>query len=288
MSRNGALVARVSTAQVSRQWGSWAGALLAVSVCLLSLQDDGPAFAQDLGNPKYKFQSRRGPDREEGIKPLERNSAYVDLVGVFFDVPGMAGMGQPGEWLRLGFYLRERERNVRVEVRDYERFRQEKYHYWMVPTQTVFDGGFQQFAWDASVARELGIRPDDLGAVAFLGGHGYPVVAPLLLLAAPFPARILAQGIRFVFVPNETMTVDYSVYQKDTPSRVLLQRSGEQWPKGRRSPVRWPALGPGGLPAAEGAYVLALTATHTTSQGFTERIPLDYTFHYRPDVVVGR
>ena len=91
-----------------------------------------------------------------------------------------------------------------------------------------------------------------------------------------------------MFVPNETMTVDYSVYQRDTPSRVLLQRSGEQWPKGRRSPVRWPALGPGGLPAGEGAYVLALTATHTTSRGFTERIPLDYTFHYRPDVVVGR
>ena len=279
---------RASTAQVSRRLIVGFAALVAVSACLLPLPGGGPGFAQDLGNPKYRLQSRRGPDREEGIKPLERSGAYVDLVGVFLEVPGMPGGDGPKESFRLGFYLRERERLVRIEVRDYDRFRGEKYHYWMVPTQTVFDGGFQQFAWDATVTRELGIRPDDLGGVALLGGYGYPMVAPLLLVATQFPAAIRAQGVRFVFVPNETMTVDYSVYQKGRPSPVLLRRTGEQWPKGQRSPVRWPGLGPGGQPAGEGAYVLALTATVTTPQGFTEKIPLDYTFHYRAEVVVGR
>lgn len=98
----------------------------------------------------------------------------------------------------------------------------------MIPAQTVFDSGFREFAWDAGLARELGIRPENLDAVTELGGHGYPVVVPLLLGAARFPPTVRAQGVRFVFVPNETMTVDYRLYPKGTPSQVLLRSTGEQ------------------------------------------------------------
>jgi hypothetical protein len=273
------------TSGVSRRRASGFAALLAVSASFLPCPGSEPAFAQDLGNPKYRLQSRPGPDREEGIKPLERSGAYLDLVGAFLETPAVPGRDGPQEF-RLGFYLPERERNVRIEVRDYDRFQREKYHYWMVPAQTVFDGGFQQFAWDASVARELGIRLDDLGAVVLVGGHGERVVAPLLLATAPFPASIRAQGVRFVFVPNETMTVEYTVHPKGTPSVVLLRRTGEQWTKGQRMPVRWPGLGPDRQPANEGPYVLRLTVIVTTPQGFTDPFPFDHTFHYRP--VVGR
>jgi hypothetical protein len=114
------------------------------------------------------------------------------------------------------------------------------------------------------------------------------MLAPLLLVTAPFPAMIRVQGVRFVFVPNETMTVGYRLYQRGLSSVDLLRRSGEQWPKGQRSLVRWPGLGPGKQTASEGSYVLELTAIVTTLQGFKETIPLDYTFYYRPDVVIGR
>jgi hypothetical protein len=260
--------------------------LVAVSVCLAIVLCQDVGLALDPGHPKYQFQSRRGPDREEGIKPLERSGAYIDLVGAFLQVPGLSAGGEPAESFQLGFYLREREPLVRIRVRDYDRF--EKFHYWMVPARTAFESGFQQFAWDASVARELGIRADHLGAVARLGGRGHELVVPLLLAAGPLPAAIRAQGVLFLFVPNETVTVDYRVYEKGSPSRALLHVTGERWPKGQRSGVRWAGRGPDGQPAGEGVYELALTASVKTALGLTESIPYDYTFHYRPEVAVRR
>jgi hypothetical protein len=259
---------------------------LATSGCLLLLEGGCPVIAQDLGNPKYRLTDRKAPDRKEGIKPLDRAGEYLDLVGVFLDVPGLHGRDEPREWLRLGFYLQERERRVSIQVRDYGRFREEKYHYWMIPAETVFDSGFRQFAWDADLARELGIRPEHLGAVAKVDGRGYRLVVPLLLAAARFPSTVRAQGVRFVFVPNETMTVDYRVHPQSAPSQVLLRGTAEAWIKDQRSEVRWP--GPGRQPAGEGAYMLALTAKVSTPQGLTETIPLDYAFYYRPELVVER
>ncbi|MGH6689276.1 MAG: hypothetical protein ACREF4_01150 [Gammaproteobacteria bacterium] len=259
--------------------------LVAVAMCLVALSGSRDGSAQDLGNPKYRFQDRQGPDRKEGIRPLERSGAYIDLVGVLFDVPVTRSGGEREQRLRLGFFLPERERLVRIEVRDYDRFRAAKYHYWMIPTQTVFDSGFQEFAWDADLARELGIRPDELGAVAELGGHGHIIVVPLLLGAAPFPATVRAQGVRFVFIPNETMTVEYSLYPKGNPSHPLLRGAGEQWLKGQRVELRWPGRNRSGEPASDGHYVLALTVTFTTPRGVKEKIPRDYTFHYRPNVM---
>jgi formylglycine-generating enzyme required for sulfatase activity len=50
-------------------------------------------LSQDLSNPKYQFQRRSGPEREEGIKPLERSGAYLDLVSVLLDAPApLAGL----------------------------------------------------------------------------------------------------------------------------------------------------------------------------------------------------
>lgn len=270
----------------------WRGPLSALITLVASLasflfaQDPSPALAQDLGNPKYHFQQRSGPDREEGIKPLERSGAYLDLVSVLLDAPG-ASPGVPGDTYRIGFFLEAAERAIRIRVRDYDRFTTEKYHYWMIPLQTAFDRGFQVFAWNPSLARDLGIGLEGLGAVASVGGYGYPVVAPLLLQEAPFPARIRARGVRFVFVPNETMTVEYRLHPKGHPSRILLRSAGEKWPKDYRSAVSWLGRDLKGQPAGEGHYVLALTATVKTLQGFEEKIPLDYTFHYKPELASG-
>jgi len=176
---------------------------------------------------------------------------------------------------------------VRITVRDYDRFTAEKYHYWMIPARVAFGQGFQVFAWDARLARELRIGLDGLGAVASLGGHGYPVVAPLLFQEKPFAARIQARGVRFVFVPNETMTVEYRVHPKGNPSRILLRSAEEKWPKDQRSAVSWPGRDPKGQPVGEGHYVMALTATVKTIQGFEEKIPLDYTFYYKPEIASG-
>lgn len=71
-------------------------AAIATSGCLLLLQGGYPGFAQDLGNPKYRLTDRQGPDRREGIKPLDRSGAYLDLVGVFLDAAGIPAAGGPG------------------------------------------------------------------------------------------------------------------------------------------------------------------------------------------------
>ena len=261
-------------------------ALVACFAPFLFTLEPPPAFSQDLGNPKYQFQRRSGPDRQEGIKALEVSGARLDLISVLLDVQG-ATAGTPGDTYRIGFFLAEAEGGVRITVRDYDRFRTEKYHYLMIPSRTTFDQGFQVFGWNSSLARELGIGLDGLGALAKLGGHGYNVVAPVLLQETPFAARIRVRGVRFVFVPNETMTVEYLVCPEGNRSQVLLSSAGENWPKDQRSAVSWPGRDPKGQPVGEGHYVLALTARVKTIQGVVDRIPLDFTFYYKPEIVAG-
>jgi hypothetical protein len=259
--------------------------LIAVSATIVPLLDARPALAQDLGNPKYQFQPRKGPDRAEGLKPLERSGAYVDLAGAFLHVAEPRAASAPGDRWRLGFFLPRQEKAVEIQVRDYDRFQKDKYRYWMIPARTDFPAGFREFAWDGSLARELGLGLGDLGAVVRLGGHGYPTVAPLLLQAPPFPRRLQAEGVRFVFVPSETMTVEYAVHPLGAPSQALWGNAGARWEKDARISVHWPGRDRQGKPVGEGVYVLALTAKVTTLQGFVETIPLDHTFHYRPEIM---
>jgi hypothetical protein len=109
----------VMNATLAPRWAT----IVALTAWLLVLSGGSPGLAQDLGNPKYVLQDRRGPDRREGLTPLQRSAAYVDLVGVFLDVPGLVGGGGPGDPLRLGFYLPESQRFVRIEVQDYDDIR---------------------------------------------------------------------------------------------------------------------------------------------------------------------
>jgi hypothetical protein len=73
------------------------------------------------------------------------------------------------------------------------------YHYWMRPKGQQYASGFQRMAWNAVILQELQISPQDIGAVARVGGYSYPVVAPLLLSDAPLPTSVRLQGCRFIF-----------------------------------------------------------------------------------------
>ena len=237
------------------------------------------------GTRSTGFRRRSGPDREEGLKPLDRSGAYLDLVGVFLEAPGIPGVKAPGSHLRIAF-LSAVECCVRIKARDYDRFGAERYHYEMIPTQSRFDRGLQVFSWDAGLARELSLEPGDLGVVAAIGGKGYPVVAPLLFQAFPFSGKVTLEGVRFVFVPNETMTVDYLIHPQGQPKEVLQERGGTVAEGAEEyGSVEW-ARQPG-RSVAERPYILKLTASITTPQGFVERIPHDYVFHYQPQLVAG-
>jgi hypothetical protein len=261
--------------------------VLLVSLCLV-LPGALPAFALDLRNPRYQLQKRRNAqgqvDRKEGIEPVKYAGERVDLVSAVLNVPELATR-QTGETYRLGFFLPQAERRVYIEVRDYDRFKRENFHYWMLPTQRQYERGFREFAWDASLAQELGIYLPDVGAVAWVGGYGYYVVAPLLLQAASFPPRIHAQGCRFVFLPNATMTVDYHVAPKSAPSPVVLQSTGERWEKDHKQIITWRGQDAHGRPAPAGHYVLKVTAKVVPVRGRPQRtIPFDVAFYYQSDI----
>ena len=248
------------------------------------------ALAQDFHHPRYRFQKRTNAtgqvDREEGLKPLEIAGETLTLVAAHLITSDLPGTAQ-GDRYRLGFYLREDEPRVTIKARDYNKF-PHGYHYWMLPTRTQYARGFREFTWDATVLRGLGMHLEDFGAVAFIGGYGYPVVAPLLLHAAPWPSRIRVQGCRFIFVPNATMTVTYRLAPKGPSRQVLLQQSAETWYKDTRQPVTWHGKDRQGRSVSEGFYVLKLTATVTPSGRPPETIPYDIEFYYKPAITLPR
>ena len=265
-------------------------ALVAGLLLVFILTFDSPmvcsAFAQDWQHPRYRLQERRNPagqvDRREGIQPLEIAGETLTLVAAHLSTSDLSGASQ-GDIYRLGFYLREAEPSVNIKARDYKKFPY-GYHYWMLPTRTQFTRGFQEFTWDASLIRDLGMQLEDFGAIAWLGGYGYPVVAPVLLHTAPFPSRIQVQGCRFIFVPNETMTVVYSLAPRGHHTPVLLQQDAEKWHKDSRQPVTWNGRDRQGHLVSEGLYVLKLTATVTPPGRPPEKIPYDVEFYYKPEI----
>src|SRR4030095_15166441 len=127
----------------------------------------------------------------------------------------------------------------------------------MLPKRMQYGRGFQEFTWDGELTRALGLRLDDFGAVAEVGGYGYPVVAPLLLRKASFPARIPVQGCSFIYIPNETMTVDYHLRRKGGQAPVLLQNTAETWHENTKQSIVWNGQDRQGRPAPEGWYILA-------------------------------
>jgi hypothetical protein len=257
---------------------------------LFMLSFDSPvgcvADAQNLQHRRYQLQDRRNArgqvDRQEGITPLEIAGETLTLVAAHLTTAELPSTGQ-GDTYRLGFYLREDEPHVNIKARDYNKF-PGRYHYWMLPTQTQYSRGFQEFTWDASLTRDLGMQPEDFGAIAWLGGHGYPVVAPVLLHTAPFPSRIRVQGCRFIFVPNETMTVAYSLAPQGRQTPVFLQQEAVRWYKDARQPVIWNGQDDKNRPAPEGLYVLKLTATVTPPGRPAVKIPYDVEFYYKPEI----
>jgi hypothetical protein len=245
-----------------------------------------PTFALDLQHAKYQLQERRNPgsqvDRSEGIKPVEIAGEKLSLVSVFLNAPDLQ-REKPGDTYRLGFFLREAENRVNLQVRDYNSFNG-KYHYWMLPVRKKYDRGFREFAWDAALPQELGIRLEDLGAVALLGGYGHPVLVPLLLHDGPFPSQMQAKGCRFILIPNETMTVEYRLSPKGEEFRTFLESTSEKWIKDQKRTISWGGQDDTGKPAPEGSYILKLTAKISSPGKPAERIPYDYEFYYKPEI----
>ena len=244
------------------------------------------AFALDVGHPKYRLQDRSNDqgevDRKEGMQPLEIAGERLDLVSAFLLAPGLAG-GSPGKQFRLGFFLPQAESRVKLQVRDYNAFKQ--YYYWMLPARTAYDSGFQQFAWNKALAEAVGLGLEQLGAVAWVRGHGYPVVMPLLLQASDFPAQIRVRGCKFVFVPNVTMEVAYRLFPKVQESLVLLERASETWNKGLKGEIVWDGQTPQRVAAPKGWYVLEIKTRIQYPGRPAVRIPFDYEFYYQPMIV---
>ena len=251
---------------------------IATSISLFSLLllPSYGVFAQDLGLPKYAYQQRGNPDRREGIKPIEISGEKLELVSVSFNPSNLSNPVQSDTY-RLGFFLQQQEGQVNVRIRDYDSFGG-KYHYWMIPTQRSYPSGFQAFVWNSTIPRELQVRRADLGSVVSLGGYGYPVVAPSALYAEPFLSPVKWDSVRFTFIPNESMTIGYELFPKGQKSRLLLRGSGETWHKDRKNSITWFGLDDREQRAAEGLYILQITARISRPE---PAIAYDYEFYYR-------
>jgi hypothetical protein len=276
--------------EVAKMSHSWVAVLMVLLLFPFASPNVCVVFAQDLHHPRYQFQKRTNAagqiDREEGVKPLEIAGETLTLVAAHFTTSDLLGTTQ-GDRYRLGFYLREDEPRITIKARDYNKF-PNGYHYWMLPARMQYARGFQEFTWDASVIRGLGMQLEDFGAVASIGGAGYFVVAPVLLHVAPFPSRIRVQGCRFIFVPNETMTVTYRLAPREPSRPPVLQPSPATWYKDTRHAITWDGKDRQGRPAAEGFYVLNLTATVTPAGSPPEKIPFDVEFYYQPEITFSR
>ena len=241
-------------------------------------------WAVDLSHPKYRLQKRKNAagqeDRREGIEPVKIAGEHLALIGAFFNVPALQ-VDAASATYRLGFYLKEAESQVDIEVRDYETFRRMNFIYSMLPLRTQYARGFHNFAWDAALAQELGVGLEDLGAVARLRGR--PMVAPLLMHTNAFPVRIPVQGCRFIFMPNTTMTVDYRIYPREQETRLVKQGRALEWKRHRSESVVWDGKDLQGRPMPEGVYVLKGTATFIPVPGSPEQKLTFYEeFYYTP------
>jgi hypothetical protein len=237
-------------------------------------------MAQDLQQVKYRLQERKNPDRWEGIEALKIAGERVSLVAAFLNTEGLPVAGT-AETYRLGFLLPQAEPRMSIEVRSYQAV-QSKYYYVMRPIRQQYGSGFQDFTWDATLARELGLDLHALGAVAQVGGHGHPVLAPVLLHTVPFPPQIRLQGCRFIFIPNETMTVQYRLYRQGESGRVLLENPAEPWYKDTKRTVTWSGQERQGKPAPAGMYVLELTVQVAPVGQPEQKFPQTWAFYYTP------
>jgi hypothetical protein len=259
-----------------------------VSVLLLSSflphSEPSSVWAVNPSHPKYRLQTRKNAagqeDRREGIEPVKIAGEHLELIGAFFNVPALQ-VDAASATYRLGFYLKEAESQVDIKVRDYETFRGMNFIYWMLPLHSQYARGFHNFAWDATLARELGIGLEDLGAVARLRSR--PMVAPLVLHTNTFPAQITVQGCRFIFMPNTTMTVEYRIHPKKQEIRLVKQGRALEWKRHRAELVVWDGKDLQGRPMPEGVYVLKGTATFIPVPGSPEqRLTLYEEFYYTP------
>jgi hypothetical protein len=216
----------------------------------------------------------------EGIEPVKIAGEHLKLIGAFFNVPALQA-DRTSATYRLGFYLKEAESQVNIEVRDYETFRSMNFIYSMLPLRTQYARGFHNFAWDAALARELDIGLEDLGAVVRLRGGS--MVAPLVLHTNAFPAQIPVQGCRFIFIPNTTMTVEYRIYPREQDTHLVKQGSALKWTRHRSASVVWDGKDLQGHPMPEGVYVLKGSATFIPVSGRPEK-PLTFyeAFYYMP------
>jgi hypothetical protein len=265
----------------------WPTIVVSCLLCLALVSLAGlPTLAQDLQYPKYRLQERSSPDRWEGLESLKISGEKIDLVAVLLTpATEAAGKGPDGSY-HLGWYLPQAEPQMHIEVRDYRRF-PNQYHYWMLPKPQQYTDGFQRLAWDATILKELRISLQDIGAVARVGGayYSYPVVVPLLLSATPLSPPIRLQGCRFVFLPSETMTVDYRLYPKGNEGRVLFQGSTQQWDKEHKQTIAWRGQDLQGKPVSAGWYGLTVTAT-IAGPGKPQEPPLslEWIFYYTPEI----
>ena len=255
--------------------------LFCVALISFLLPSINIAAAFDIDHPKYRLQKRRNVngqwDREEGIEPIKIAGEKLSLVSVVFEIPNMNQYIKPRDRYRVGFYLERSEYRVKLVVRDYNLF-DEKYHYWVIPLQMRYGSGFCEFSWDASLPKEMNIGIKDLGALTSIGGYGHYVIAPALLYTGYLPSRITVKGLRFIFISNETMTVDYRLYPKRKESRTLLVGKSEDWPKDQKSVIVWNGRDHRNKPARGKRYVLSLTASTTGDS--KDRIFYDYEFYY--------
>jgi hypothetical protein len=158
-----------------------------------------------------------------------------------------------------------------------------RFIYWMLPLRTQYARGFGTFTWDASLAQELDIGLQDLGAVVWIRGYSRPMVAPLLLHTGTFPAQMRVEGSRFVFMPNTAMTVDYHIYPKEQQERLVKQGRAVEWSANRQHAVVWDGKDPQGRSMPEGVYILDVSAIYTPAPGMPERrLPFDVAFYYTP------
>jgi hypothetical protein len=261
---------------------------LALTLTALSSLPTPTLYALDLRNPKYQFQERTNRqghvDRQEGIRPLQIAGEKLFLVAAFLNTKDLGGRSATQNY-RIGFFMPKAQEHVDIEVRDFNNFAREKYHYWMIPTEKSFERGFQEFSWDMEMARELGLKPEELGAVARVRGQGFPMLSPVVLTDVPFPPSVHFAGCRFIFVPNQTIDVEYRLYPKEDRSRLVLESTLETWNKDEKNVIYWRGRDQSGQSAPEGMYVLELTMKVSPLPGRPkEKIPRDYVFYYKPEI----
>lgn len=249
----------------------------------------GHAAGQSAFNPKdpqFALQPRRNSegqvDRLEGLEPLQVVGERIALVSALLLADTVPAVPSPVTH-RLTFSLDKAE-EVRLKVRAYSVL-QDYYLYWMLPDKRRYGRGRNEFVWNAQLTRDVGLKTDDLGAIAHLTGYSHPVVVPVLFHAMPtLPPNIRAAACQFVFVPTETLTVEYRIYPRGKRSLSYLTARAVGWPKDLQASIRWDTTDGHGQLASDGAYVLSLTATPALVGRTIEPLTLEYEFRFKRDV----